>query len=253
MAEGVKSISKIFDNLNDLKNAFKIGEKVVPIIQSLTEFMQEIVPLLEKINSSISESATQMPQASNQINSVTSATELATNEILDLVDKITDNVNETDKKLAEFGEDHQERGELLVQLREKILDNAEAVEIVDKIIEKDKMTEVIAELRKRIQTVNEDSFKITMSLQVQDITSQQLAAVNHLIESVNKKLSKLVEQINMSELKDEIKELSIDVPDDAHYDPNAKYDHDQSKQDEADKLINQNQKASQDEIDKLFS
>lgn len=253
MSAGIKNISNIFDNLNDLKNAFKIGEKVVPIIQSLTEFMQEIVPLLEKINFSISESANQMPQAANQINSVTSATELATNEILDLVDKISENVNETDSKLAEFHKEHEERAKLLIELKEKVSGNSEAVSIIEKIIEKDKMKNDIEELRKRIQTVNEDSFKITMSLQVQDITSQQLAAVNHLIESVNGKLSKLVEQINVSELKDEIKVLSIDVPEDAHYDPNAKYDHDKSRQDEVDKLINENQKASQDEIDKLFS
>ncbi len=252
MADGVKNISKIFENLNDLKNAFKIGERVVPIIQSLTEFMQEIVPLLEKINFSISESANQMPQAASQINSVTSATELATNEILDLVDKITETVNETDGKLAEFSEDHATRKKMLIELREIVADKPEAVSLVDKIIEKDKMVEVIDNLRQKIQTVNEDSFKITMSLQVQDITSQQLAAVNHLITSVNDKLSKLVEQINVSELKDEIKVFAIDVPEDAHYDPNAKYDHDETRQKEADEIM-KNQQASQDEIDKLFS
>ena len=123
MSAGIKNISNIFDNLNDLKNAFKIGEKVVPIIQSLTEFMQEIVPLLEKINFSISESANQMPQAANQINSVTSATELATNEILDLVDKISENVNETDSKLAEFHKEHEERAKLLIELKEKVSGN----------------------------------------------------------------------------------------------------------------------------------
>ena len=81
----IKSVNmkEIFGKIDDLKSVFKIGERILPILQSLIDFMGEIIPLLENINTSISDSTNQMPKVSHQINNVTSATELATTEILD--------------------------------------------------------------------------------------------------------------------------------------------------------------------------
>ena len=81
-----ENMSQLFAKLNDLKKVFSYGERLIPVIHSLGEFMKETVPLLENINKSIAESTSKIPKASNQIQSVTSATELATTEILDLVD-----------------------------------------------------------------------------------------------------------------------------------------------------------------------
>ena len=81
-----ENMSQLFAKLNDLKKVFTYGEKLIPVIQSLGEFMKETVPLLENINKSIAESTSKIPKASNQIQNVTSATEMATTEILDLVD-----------------------------------------------------------------------------------------------------------------------------------------------------------------------
>jgi chemotaxis regulatin CheY-phosphate phosphatase CheZ len=260
MENNSKSLTKVFENLNSLKSAFKIGEKVVPIIQNLTEFMQEIIPLLNRINSSIVESAGKMPEAKDQINSVTSATELATTEILDLVDEITAEVNSVETTINGLSEIQNKRSELLTKLKNITKDNPSALEIITELEAGNKLENFLNEIKERVTKVNEDSFKITMSLQVQDITAQQLAAVNHLIESVNLKLSNLVEQINSSNIQEELSGLTSNVteitPDEegsVSFDKNAKYDHDVSRQERADELVNKKEQATQDDIDKLFA
>lgn len=248
------NLNDVFDNLNNLKNAFKIGEKVVPIIQSLTEFMQEIVPLLEQINYSITDSANQMPKATNQINDVTTATELATTEILDLVDEITNGISEIETSLANLQEKQKYRSELFAKLKNLVVDNSEATTIINQLEESNNVGKIISGIKEKSLKVSEDSYKITLSLQVQDITTQQLAAVNHLITSVNGRLQTLVEQINQSDLKSEFESLNIEVPESATFDPNAKYNHETDRQEDADQIFNNGnkEKASQDDIDKLF-
>ena len=58
-----------------------------------------------------------------------------------------------------------------------------------------------------INKIKDDANNITLSLQVQDITSQQLAAVNHLIESVQAKLGKLV--VNLEGTDIEVRDVGV--------------------------------------------
>jgi hypothetical protein len=62
-----ENLSQLFSKLDDLKKVFTYGEKLIPVIQSLGEFMKETVPLLENINRSIAESTSKIPKATNQI------------------------------------------------------------------------------------------------------------------------------------------------------------------------------------------
>jgi len=101
--------------------------------------------------------------------------------------------------------------------------------------------------------IRDDVYKITLSLQVQDITSQQLAAVNHLIESVRLKLSSLIIHLDETDLTS-IENVKLDIPVGSTFDPDAVYTKSTERQEAADLLINSiNNKATQDEIDKLFS
>ena len=86
MMKHVSNMTDLFERLNELKVVFRYSEKLIPIIQNLMDFMKETVPLLEDINSSLVESTSKIPKASDQINNISSATELATTEILDIVD-----------------------------------------------------------------------------------------------------------------------------------------------------------------------
>lgn len=253
------NMSGIFDKLNDLKNLFKFGERIVPIIQSLIEFMKEIVPLLENINSSIMDSANKMPQASSQISNVTNATELATTEILDLVDKITLVVTDVEDTLKTFRTQHSKKEEIIVLLKKHLKGNQKALELLEEFAELDKNETVIKNTLEKLDGVKADTYQITLSLQVQDITAQQLAAVNHLIESVHEMLANLISDINESEIKDDFKSLDLTTPEGLSFDPNASYDKDESRQKNVDKIVDnknknkKNEQTSQDEIDKLFS
>lgn len=255
MSELNMNMNQVFSKLSDLKTIFKFGEKVVPIIQSLIEFMKEIVPLLEKINSSIADSTKQMPKASFQINDVTNATELATNEILDLVDEISNTLQNMEDSFNDQIKLHEKKEKIRVKLEEKLKDNPEVFELFNEYKELVPTDKEIRAYMNIVNEIKEDTYKITLSLQVQDITTQQLATVNHLILSINQRLSSLIDNIEKSELHSEFEDLDIQVPKTAHYDPKATYNNSEGKQDSVDEIVDlekQNQMTSQEEIDKLF-
>ncbi len=244
------NMTELFDRLNDLKSVFGYGQKLIPIIQSLLDFMSETVPLLENINASISESTTKIPKATNQINNVTSATELATTEILDIIDLISNDIIEIEKQLDEILKVKGEKNSIIKKIR-KLVDNKEANLLLDKYEKLDNISnqyDLISELTSKIKN---NSYNITLSLQVQDITSQQLAAVNHLISSVQEKLASLILNLEETSIND-MDSTKITVPEGSHFDPDAHYSKSDGRQDMVDSIVS-NHKTSQDEIDKLFS
>jgi chemotaxis regulatin CheY-phosphate phosphatase CheZ len=97
-----------------------------------------------------------------------------------------------------------------------------------------------------------DSNSIALSLQVQDITSQQLATVNHLIESVQDRLSSLIEDFDNTKITEQ--DSNLNIPEGASFDPNARYSKSIVPQQEVDSIFSKEmQTASQAEIDKLFN
>jgi len=130
--------------------------------------------------------------------------------------------------------------------------NKENAELfIDDFLSKNSSAEKLGELLLQVGKMKNDSNNIAVSLQVQDITAQQLATVNHLIESVQEKLSALIEDFDNTKILDN---HEINLPDNASFDPNARYSKSLVPQQEVDSIFNQkSQKASQAEIDKLFS
>ncbi len=252
------NFSEVFQKITDLKELFRFGEKIIPIFQSLIEFMKDIVPLMENINKSIADSTKKMPSATNQINSVTSATEMATTEILDRVDSISNALMKIENDISEIFDRRVKKKEILEKLKSEIDFNNEQLDLLAQLYENDDIDSLLASIKEKVTQLNDESYQITLALQVQDITSQQLAAVNHLIESVNDKLASLVDDIHQVQIDEESVD-SIEVPDSATFDPDARYDKDESRQNAADDIFNNSDDsksddiASQDEIDKLFS
>src|SRR5690554_1215843 len=114
------NMSELFEKLNDLKTVFRYGQKLIPIIQSLIDFMKDTVPLLENINNSIADSTQKMPKATHQISNVTSATELATTEILDIVDVISNDISIIENELKEGLQKRKEAENLYNQINSLI-------------------------------------------------------------------------------------------------------------------------------------
>jgi chemotaxis regulatin CheY-phosphate phosphatase CheZ len=246
------NISQLFSKLNDLKKVFSYGEKLIPILNSLGEFMKDTVPLLENINKSIAESTSKIPKATNQIQSVTSATEMATTEILDLVDALNADLSVIEKTMLDVLNKEVDKKEFLLSLIPMLnVENAETF-IKDFLI-KNSSSERLGELLLQIGKMKVDSNSITISLQVQDITAQQLATVNHLIESVQERLSSLIADLDNNPIPEE-HDTKVNLPAGASFDPNARYSRSEVPQQEVDSIFNKEmQTASQDEIDKLFN
>ncbi len=248
-----KEMDSLGTKLDELKTLFSVGEKIIPGIQKLIDFIQEMAPLLVHINQSIEESNSQIPQATDHISDVTNATELATTEILDLIDAISTNSFELVNILNETSKKEEEGKELLKELAELVSDNEKAQELITKIGTKISISQQKSTITKILDKIQMDATNIAIALQVQDITTQQLSAVNHLIISVQKRLSGLMYELSDdAEIKHLEEEEDIVVPTDTNFDMNASFIKKQTSQDEIDKLINGSNNTSQDDIDKLF-
>jgi hypothetical protein len=148
----------------------------------------------------------------------------------------------------------------MTELQKELKKNAKASELLGKYLEMKEVDDALDFVGDLIPKFKDDTYHITLSLQVQDITAQQLAAVNHLIDSVQERLSSLIHDIDSTEIK-EITVSKIQAPEGVAFDPNAQYSKSTELQNMADVIMNgnnnnnsnTNNKASQDEIDKLFS
>ncbi len=249
----VNNMSDLFERLNDLKVVFFYVQKFIPIIQSIIDFMSETVPLLEDINTSISDSTNKIPKAKDQIDNVTNATELATTEILDTVDLISAEIEKIENELKTIQTKEEERKMVWEQIKAVLNQNSNSAGLIERYETIESISIIIPRLLIVFSKTKNDVNNIALSLQVQDITSQQLASVNHLIESVRQRLASLVMHLDESDIKD-IESIQTIIPDTAAFNPDAIYTKSREKQEAADILVNNRlNKTSQDEIDKLFS
>lgn len=249
----VSNMSDLFDRLNDLKVVFKYGQKLIPIIQGIIDFMKETVPLLEDINTSIADSTSKIPKAKDQIDNVSSATELATTEILDIVDSVSNDITVLEEDIRKNRERETEKDKLWEQIKAILGAEGNNDGLIQQYEALGKTADSDKDILKTLGEVKNNVYNITLSLQVQDITSQQLAAVNHLIESVRTKLASLILHLDESDVSG-LEVDGIEVPANAAFDPDAYYSKSTERQEMADDIIKDSQaRTSQDEIDKLFS
>jgi len=239
-----KNLGGILDKINELRALFIFGQRVIPFLEELFFFVNEIVPILEEINLSIYESASKMPHASSQLNKVTKATELATTEILDNLDRVLSQLNTMDSHFQTT------TGDLaaISALDKKTVDAVRSVlnrsnktllqEVINLHEQKQNHLKAVrsnaANLEKTLRDIRSKSSDIMISLQVQDITAQQIASVNHLIESVQEKLTSLIDRFKFSgdDLITEIKKVE-----ERSFDPLATYDRSSRRQESADEII----------------
>lgn len=185
----------------------------IAFLRDVVSFVKEIKPVLENINSSISENVQRMPAATHKLSKVTEATEVATTEILNVVDGLFSKTSLIKKNcqsvLVLFSSERQKTLDSLRSIRSGIaasMHNSEALRSIDDLIGRcaEGTNAELQEFEKQhnsyITELNDDLTAIMMSLQVQDITSQQIAAVNHLLETIQVRLGKILKHFHESEL-----------------------------------------------------
>jgi chemotaxis regulatin CheY-phosphate phosphatase CheZ len=251
MSESAKNLNDIVKKLKEVDNVFKFGEKMIPVIEGFVSFISDFIPFVEQVSGSIQDSRSKIPEASNQLDKVTNATELAMTEVLDKIDEINEQLISVTESMDELIERKEETADLVNQLKIHLNGSTEAQELVEKIAANIDIGLTLEIVKNKLREITTNTDQITMSLQVQDITAQQLAAVNHLIVSVQHKLGGLLSAVDSTgvEVTDNIK---IDKLPDVHFDAKASYNPNSNQQNDVDSIIN-NEKASQEEIDKLFS
>jgi chemotaxis regulatin CheY-phosphate phosphatase CheZ len=128
--------------------------------ESVISALQKVITLLDRIKNAIEESSNKIPRVSVQLDTVTQATELATVEILDVLDIMGTKIHIIENGLKEF--DHAGINE-----RQLLL---------------------LTGMKQTLTELKDHTSNITIALQIQDITAQKINAANHLIESVRKEL-----------------------------------------------------------------
>ncbi len=214
-----REITILLKKADELRSLFVLGQRVIPFLEEIFVFVSEIQPLLDEINVSIEENLKKMPNASKQLSKVTEATELATTEIMDIVDGVVSKTDKMGNNLTDLQSIHDKNIQKAVKLLEIVkngLQNKsasdEAIPELDKAINdlnkssKEKEQKIISDTNDIIQSISMDSSSIMMSLQVQDITSQQIAAVNNLLETVQKKLANIMKRFQNADFSELVPE-----------------------------------------------
>ncbi len=96
-------LDEVLNRINDMRGFFKFGDEVIPFLGDLFSFLKNIMPLMSEMNNSLQDSAHKLPTASDRIEDVNKATEYATVEILDALDRISASL----EKLPEMEQDTQ--------------------------------------------------------------------------------------------------------------------------------------------------
>ena len=289
-------IKGLIKKAEELRALFILGQRVVPFLEELFAFVGEIQPLLEEINTSIQENLSKMPNLSKQLSKVTEATELATNEILDIVDGVFYKLDILSSTLKEFESSQLGLKDFFEDFNKLVgkfnngsfsIDdlklNLSSLQAKSKDILS--VETKINSMKEMIDNIRNDSSSIMLALQVQDITSQQIAAVNHLLNTVQTRLNSLISKFQSGDITKvaTVQEQTTNVTE-LHrviaFDPDAVESliDNPARQDEIDKLFEQQtiedtssskepdnktaqstetldseEKISQDDIDKLFN
>jgi len=186
-------ISKLINSFNAIKGYFDTTKKYMPQIAKLVYFIEEVIPLLDTIHQDLHQSSKIMPTATEKLDKVTSATEMATTEVMNIVDNVIERLNNMSTTLGEIDEQIEKESNLLESIKVK--------------------TGVI---RQEIDGSQDDLFSIMNALQFQDITTQQINSIANVIDTVQSKLGELLQGFDEDGFR--VKERQAAFDEDAEFD-----------------------------------
>ncbi len=205
-----KDVTALLNKADELRDFLSVGQYFIPFLEDIVIFVREAKPILDELNGSIEEGLQKIPGVSEQLSKVTQATENATNEILSIAENFMtkiDYIQENLNKLKTAADDEIAVESLMSKFRAHpdLHDNIDEIETVlkeffnEKVQEKNRINAISEETNNMLNEMMNDSSSIMMAMQVQDITSQQIAAVNHLLERISEKLKVILEHFNEAE------------------------------------------------------
>jgi methyl-accepting chemotaxis protein len=136
MSESAKSINEMITKLEDIDSVFKFGEKMIPVVEGFVSFLGDFLPFVEQVSGSIQDTRSKIPEASDQINKVTNATELAMTEVLDKIDEINSQLESVNECMDDLVEKREASAEIVRKLETLLHKNTEASLLLNMLNEK---------------------------------------------------------------------------------------------------------------------
>ncbi len=216
-----------------------------PARESLDKFLKVVsgvIPLLDAVKESLEESTGSIPKASRQLDNVTKATESATVEILDLLERMSARVDRLGTAIAGVraasgeGETRLAAMDALVATLEQ--SHPEVHACWNDFRKTPGFLSLPAGIDVEFDALRTDTMNIGMALQVQDITTQQIAGVSHMIESIRMKLTEVLQSFNDGEMASP-PELAMSGPPDPNgrFNGDAEYSRAPERQENADEIV----------------
>lgn len=151
--KNISTIDDVLSRIEDIRDSLKFGDEILPLLSDLFMFLKDTIPLMLEANISLKESANKIPTASENIESISKTTEMATNEVMDKLESLSNVLNTLQSSLDSQNGDGQHH----------------------ELIEKAK----------------NDTNEIMYALQFQDIISQQLEHTNRILAAIYQKFMDL--------------------------------------------------------------
>ncbi|HID11265.1 MAG TPA: hypothetical protein EYP17_08205 [Candidatus Latescibacteria bacterium] len=141
-----------------------VFQESFPKLRHIVEFAEQVVPTIYRMIRIWPEKVGSIPKATSNLKQVTEATEMATTEIMDVVDGVTIKI----EKL---------KGRLQDQLQAPPGNGNETIE----------------EVMEGLEDINDSLFQILNALQFQDITTQQIEATKAILAELHDDIQALFE------------------------------------------------------------
>ncbi|MHB2147753.1 DUF3418 domain-containing protein [Calditrichota bacterium LG25] len=150
---GAKGLDQLMSRIDQLKKSLKTDDEVVTVVSDVLIFIEDLIPLMLEGNAFMRDTANKVPSATDNLTRINQATEMATKEVLERLERIMEQLESLKK---------------------------------DIIKEKDTLQNV-----KTVDDIQEEIHQIFYAFQFQDITSQQLEYVKRILKAINEKFMEL--------------------------------------------------------------
>lgn len=148
-----------------------LQNKIKKEIFELSASISEIVDGYRRLRNPLVESQQNVPMATRQLDKISEQTEAATQQMLDLVEQIT------------------QREQAVMEGLKTIKEKAEAKDLTG-------VGEIVDDLTEKADTNCNDAYTIMDALQFQDITSQQISHAMSLLEELETKLTTVLADLH---------------------------------------------------------
>jgi chemotaxis regulatin CheY-phosphate phosphatase CheZ len=195
-----QELQGILQKAAELKVFCEYGQRTVPVLDEIASFVREISPAIEDLKAVVEVSMVNIPKAADQLARVTQATEQASTEILNTLDRMVATLDEVIGSVAsgmissDLGAATKKMAAIVKTLVDKSgwdEDIVKLAEAWDFHLQSLRMSGSTSNLERLLKDLQSDCTEIMMALQVQDITQQHIGAVMGTIQAVAEGLRKL--------------------------------------------------------------